>query len=366
MTKHQGIYYLQYACPGTEYNVYANGVYVSKSPLGPFKLAENNPYSYHPGGFFPGAGHGSTMTDCYGNLWHTATMHISVNHVFERRIGIWPAGFDPDGQLFCNQRYGDWPFAIEERNVDPCKEPEWFLLSYKKTVRSSSCRKGHEAACAVDENVRTWWRAASGDSGEWLELDLENLYDVYAIQVNFADDKLDLPAPGEMKGKTMPRIIEEREMYTRWILEGSEDGKRYFVIEDKAEAKTDLPHDLIVREHGIRVRYLRLTILETPYHQNPCISGYRVFGIGNGAKPETPKFTAQRIGDLDMEIQISETNAIGYNILWGHKPEKLYHSYLTFGTKQKIGALVKDTNYYVRVDAFNENGISKGCYLVRL
>ncbi len=35
MTKHDGTYYLQYAGPGTEYNVYGDGVYESDSPLGP-------------------------------------------------------------------------------------------------------------------------------------------------------------------------------------------------------------------------------------------------------------------------------------------------------------------------------------------
>ena len=104
MDKYHGKYYLQYACPGAEYNVYADGVYVSDSPLGPFVLAENNPYSYHPGGYMPGAGHGSTMWDRNGNLWHASTMRISVNHQFERRVGIWRAGFDEDGELFCNQR----------------------------------------------------------------------------------------------------------------------------------------------------------------------------------------------------------------------------------------------------------------------
>ena len=86
MDKHGGKYYLQYACPGAEYNVYADGVYVGDSPLGPFTPAANNPYSYHPGGFMPGAGHGSTMRDRNGNLWHASTMRISVNHQFERRV----------------------------------------------------------------------------------------------------------------------------------------------------------------------------------------------------------------------------------------------------------------------------------------
>lgn len=61
MTKHNGIYYLQYAFPGTQYNVYGDAVYISDSPLGPFKVAENNPYSYKPTGFITGAGHGSTV-----------------------------------------------------------------------------------------------------------------------------------------------------------------------------------------------------------------------------------------------------------------------------------------------------------------
>lgn len=128
MTKYQGNYYLQYACPGAELNVYADGVYVGKYPLGPFHLAENNPFSYKPGGFLPGAGHGSTMEDITGHFWHTATMRISKNHVFERRVGIWPAGFDEEGNLFCNQRYGDWPQDVEKFRMDPWAEPEWIFV----------------------------------------------------------------------------------------------------------------------------------------------------------------------------------------------------------------------------------------------
>ncbi|MBR6091066.1 MAG: family 43 glycosylhydrolase [Anaerolineaceae bacterium] len=77
MDKHDGRYYLQYAFPGTQYNIYGDGIYVSDSPLGPFTLADNNPFSYKPGGFLPGAGHGSSMEDMQGNWWHAATMRIS-------------------------------------------------------------------------------------------------------------------------------------------------------------------------------------------------------------------------------------------------------------------------------------------------
>lgn len=360
MNKYQGKYYLQYACTGTEYNVYGDGVYISDSPLGPYHPAENNPYSYKPGGFIPGAGHGSTMEDLNGNFWHTATMRISKNFSFERRLGIWPAGFDADGELFCNQRYGDWPMNITEGKQNPWKNPDWYLLSYGKQVNASSSLEEREPQNAADENVQTWWQAASAKPGEWLELDLGEVCDVRAVQINFADDKLDIPLPGELKGKSQPRHIEEREGKTRWKLEGSADGTNYSVIEDKSEADTDLSHDLVVRETGEKLRYLRLTIMEVPYGQKPCVSGLRAFGIGNGEKPDVPAFQAVRDGDLDMDVEMSGKNAMGYNILWGHRPDKLYHSCMVFDAKKRIGALVKGQNYFVRVDAFNENGITEG------
>lgn len=85
-----------------------------------------------------------------------------------------------------------------------------------------------------------------------------------------------------------------------------------------------------------------------------------MFGIGDDEKPEVPVYTAVRENDLDMTVEIIPVNAVGYNILWGSSPEKLYHSYMIFGTKQRIGALVKGRNYYVCVGAFNENGITVG------
>ena len=359
MDKHNGKYYLQYACPGAQYNTYSDGVYVGESPLGPFRLAANNPYSYKPGGFLPGAGHGSTMQDAQGAFWHTATMRISVNHDFERRVGLWPAGFDGDGELYCNQRYGDWPMAAQG---DPWRDPAWMLLSVHKTASASSFLPGHEPGKAVEENVQTWWRAASNSPDEWLQVDLGRVFDVHAVQVNFADDMLDIPCPGEIRPGSQARYIDEDDHVTRWKLEGSEDGEDWFVIEDKTKAKTDLSHDLIVREEGFAARYLRLSSLAVPYEQNPCISGLRVFGLSEGEAPSSPKFLAKRSGDLDMNVTIlKQPDALGFNILFGASPEKLYHSHMVFEPgSRRVGALIKGREYYVRVDAFNENGITEG------
>ncbi len=375
MDKHNGTYYLQYACPGAEYNTYADGVYISESPLGPFKLADNNPFSYHPGGFMSGAGHGSTLSDKTGNVWHTSTMSISVNHQFERRVGIWPAGFDQDGELFCNQNYGDWPIAVDDGANEPWRDPEWYLLSYAKPAAASSAAAGKGADQAVNEEAKTWWKAADAQSGQWLEIDLEQEMNIRAIQINFADDKLNMESPGENKGNaTHSRYIEERDLRTRWKLEGSHDGMNYFVIEDKSAAETDLPHDFIVREEGISARYVRLTAIEVPYGAAPCISGLRIFGRGDGERPQEPEYMVKRSeGRLDLLVSIKgRADAVGYNILWGHAGDKLYHSYQIYRDVQdvkanrdaavfkRIGALVHSQEYFVRVDSYNENGISKG------
>ena len=118
----------------------SDGVYVGDHPLGPFTLQTSNPFSAKPGGFATGAGHGSTITDRFGNYWHLSTMRISVNHDFERRIGIFPAGFDEDGVLFCNQNFADYPHKIPQAPFDAKnQQPEWMLLSYHKPVTVSSC-----------------------------------------------------------------------------------------------------------------------------------------------------------------------------------------------------------------------------------
>lgn len=112
----------------------------------------------------------------------------------------------------------------------------------------------------------------------------------------------------------------------------------------------------------MKLRHLRLTVLATPYDQPACVSGLRVFGIGEGEKPAVPSYSAVRSSDLDMTVNISENGAVGYNILWGFAPDKLYHSRMTFRAGENvIGAMVKGReDVYVRVDAFSEVGITEG------
>ncbi|MDA3873341.1 MAG: fibronectin type III domain-containing protein, partial [Kiritimatiellae bacterium] len=53
--------------------------------------------------------------------------------------------------------------------------------------------------------------------------------------------------------------------------------------------------------------------------------------------------------------------AVGYNVLWGIEENKLYTSWLVYDQNSlELRALNSDSSYAVRIDAFNENGITKG------
>ena len=298
MTKHDGKYYLQYAFPETQSNVYGDGVLVGDSPLGPFEIAKNNPFSYKPGGFINGAGHGSTIADKNGNYWHTASMSISINNDMERRLGLWKAGFNADGDMFCDQRYGDWPIDAE---ADLFAGPDFMLLSYGKTASVSS---GDGACKITNENAKDWWRAAEPGTA-WCCVDLGEAMDVNAIQINFADEGIDeeIPEDADRLIAHEIRYIDLEKRVTRWVLEGSADGENWTVIEDKSEADTNLGNDFVLIEDGAAYRYIRLTVLEMPFNQPATVSGLRVFGHGRGEAPAAPaNVKAERKGDIDMLV----------------------------------------------------------------
>lgn len=361
MTKHNGRYYLQYACPGTQYNTYADGVYVGDAPLGAFTLQASNPFSSKPGGFATAAGHGSTIADKYGNYWHAATMRISVNHDFERRIGLWPAGFDADGVLYCNQNFGDYPHTIPQGKFYPAaQQPAWMLLSYSKAATASSAAEGSSPESAVDENIRTWWSAATAAEGQWLCVDLGKVSDVRAVQVNLADEALAVDFPPECYGdERRTRHIETTPQISHYTLESSTDGVNWQKLETVAR---DCANGYYEYPQGVAARYIRVTGGALPYGQALRISGLRVFGNGNGDKPAAARAAAVRLGDLDAKVQWQHiANAQGCNVRYGISPDKLYQSWLVYGAEEvTLSTLIAGQQYFICVDSFNENGITPG------
>jgi len=357
MTKHNGKYYLQYGAPGTEFSGYADGVVVGDNPLGGF-TPQSDPLSMKLGGFSRGAGHGSTFRDNRNNYWHVSTSIVCVKNTFERRIGIWPAGFDKDDVMWCNTAFGDYPqylpgIAAKEHGAFA----GWYLLNYKKPVTVSSTLGSYYANNAVDESIKTYWSAASADKGEWIQTDLGNVSTVNAIQVNYADQD------AEFLGKSSG-------VYHQYKLLYSVDGKRWNVLIDKSNNKTDVPHDYTELEKPVQARFIKMENIHMPTGKF-AISGLRVFGNGNGTKPSAvANFMVLRTEKDKRSAYIKwrpVDNAFAYNIYYGTAPDKLYTCIMVHDLNEYwFKAMDSQKPYYFTIEAINENGVSERTKIIKV
>jgi hypothetical protein len=349
MTKNKGKYYLQYGAPGTEFSGYADGVVVGDNPLGPF-VPQSMPLSFKAGGFARGAGHGATFQDKWDNYWHVSTISISVKNNFERRIGIWPTGFDKDGVMFCNTAFGDYPTYLPDAKEDHLKSrfTGWMLLNYNKPLTVSSTFGSYYANNAVDESIKTYWCAASADANEWIQTDLGSVSTVNAIQINYADQD------AEFLGKSIG-------VYHQYKILESLDGKKWNTLVDKSQNKTDVPHDYIELAKPVQTRYLRMVNIHMPTGKF-AISGLRVFGLGTGEKPNAVKeFIILRTQKDKRSAWLKWSpvdNAYAYNIYMGTEPGKLYNSIMVYNTNEYwLKTMDKEKPYYFTIEAINENGV---------
>ncbi|MFN5376083.1 MAG: family 43 glycosylhydrolase [Chitinophagaceae bacterium] len=351
MVKHNGKYYLQYAGPGTEFSGYADGVAVGDGPLNYFQN-QSDPLSMKAGGFARGAGHGATFQDNQKKYWHVSTMVVAVKNNFERRLGIWPAGFDKDDVMYCNTAFGDYPHYLPGDMIDHSQSrfTGWMLLNYKKPVQvSSTLGSQYNANNTVDESIKTYWSAATSNKGEWLQTDLGAVSTVNAVQINYADQD------AVFLGKTL-------DQYHQYILYYSIDGKKWQVLVDKSANKKDVPHDYIELEKSVQARYIKMENIRVPSGKF-AISGLRVFGKGDGAKPDAVKdFYVLRTEKDKRSAWLKWSpvdNAYAYNIYFGTDPDKLYNSIMVHDANDYYykGMDSKKT-YYYRIEAINENGVS--------
>ena len=358
MVKHNGKYYLQYAGPGTEFSGYADGVAVGDGPLNYFQN-QSDPVSMKAGGFARGAGHGATFQDNQKKYWHVSTMVVAVKNNFERRLGLWPAGFDKDDVMYCNTAFGDYPHFLPGDMIDhkQSRFTGWMLLNYKKPVQvSSTLGSQYNANNAVDESIKTYWSAASANKGEWIQTDLGQTSTINAVQINYADQDV------TFLGKT----LNEQHQY---LLYYSLDGKKWNVLIDKSANKKDVPHDYIELEKPIQARYIKLENIHIPSGKF-AISGLRVFGNANGTKPEAVKdFYVLRTEKDKRSAWLKWSpvdNAYAYNIYFGTDPDKLYNSIMVHDANDYYykGMDSKKT-YYYKIEAINENGVSLSSKIVK-
>ncbi|NIJ20898.1 hypothetical protein FHS95_002590 [Sphingomonas naasensis] len=360
MTKQGGRYYLQYGAPGSEFNAYANGTYVSESPLGPFTYAPWNPVAYRPGGFAQGAGHGSTFEDRHGNWWNSGTSWIGYNWGMERRIVMYPVHFYPDGQMAASSRFGDFPHYAATSKVE---DPEslftgWMLLSYKKPATASTTMGEFAGDRVTDENPRTFWVAGANKPGETLTLDLGAAKTLRAVQVNFADYKSN-------------RFADADDIYTEFALESSLDGSRWSPLARTGEPRRDRPNAYLELPAPVKARYVRYVHGHVGA-ANLAISDIRVFGSAGGKAPAMPGGVSAKRDSDERNAHIAWKpvgGAVGYNVLWGIRPDRLtlnYQHWADQGTTLELRALNKGQGYWVAVEAFDENGVSRRSKPVRI
>ncbi|MFM9909331.1 MAG: discoidin domain-containing protein [Chitinophagaceae bacterium] len=385
MTKYKGKYYLQYGAPGTEFSGYADGLLLGDNPLGPFTPA-SDPLSIKLGGYVRGAGHGATFQDNFNNYWHVSTTVISVKNTFERRLGIWPAGFDGDGVMYCNTAFGDYPHclpnpskigALESSDAkksflltEPSQSPPfgsgqagaftgWMLLNYNKPIQVSSTLGGYHANNAVDELMKTYWSAATGNKGEWIQTDLGNEATVRAVQINYADQDV-----------ASDRLGKRTDQYHQYKLYYSMDGRKWITLVDKSNNKTDIPHEYVELEKPVQARYIKMENIHMPTGKF-ALSGIRVFGNGNGAKPDLVKqFFALRTEKDKRSAFIKWSpvdNAYAYNIYYGTHPDKLYTCIMVHQNNEYwLKSMDSQKTYYFCIESINENGVSEKTKVIKV
>lgn len=363
MVKHNGKYFLQYAAIGLEFLSYSHGVYVSDNPMGPFKYSEHNPLTFKTTGFVVGGGHGSTFHDKNGKLWTICMIPSYFGGRGSGELAMFPTSVDEQGVMHSNTEFGDYPQyfpGIKENTMDD-NFTGWMLLSNKKYVETSSTLKGYEPKNAVDENFMTFWSAETGNSGEYMTVDLGKESKIYALQINF--DQKDAKLPPNMRrgfgGMSNPNANSNspRQSYT---VQFSNDNKNWTMLLDKSKNTVEVHHDYAELAEPIQARYIKLTNVFTPDSGKFAVKDLRIFG-----NPEATTFT--KVNDVKVVRNPEDRReasllwdpvkgAEGYIVRYGIEPKKLYNSYMVYDANTlNIFSLNTNPEYYFEVEAF-DNG----------
>jgi xylan 1,4-beta-xylosidase len=233
----------------------------------------------------------------------------------------------------------------------------WMLLNYNKPVTVSSTLGGYTANYAVDEDIKTYWSAATGNSGEWLQSDLGSECVVRAIQINYADQD------AEFLGK-------QQHICHQYRILASKDGSRWDIIVDKSANTSDVPHDYVELSRPVRTRFIKIENIHVPSGKF-ALSGLRLFGNGKGQLPASVKDFIVLRGESErrsawLKWKMSD-DADGYTISAGVSPDKLYTSIMVYGKNEYFYRGMDATlPYYFQIEAFNENGIGERTTVVEV
>jgi hypothetical protein len=230
----------------------------------------------------------------------------------------------------------------------------WMLLSYRKRATASSVLatatpETFAPGWATDEDPRTFWVAASNEKGQTLTVDLGARKTLRAVQVNFAD---------YLSG----RFGDAPDIYTEFALESSLDGKQWRPLAATGPERRDRPNAYFQLPAPVSARYVRYVHGHVGA-AHLAISDLRVFGYAGGSAPGVPRgVKAVRTEARSMTVSWRRVpRAVGYNVRWGVRADRLNLAYQVFddrGTSLDVRALSAGVDYFVAVEAFDENGVS--------
>jgi len=290
LQKHNGIYYLQYSASGTQWKTYAEGYYTSKSPMGPFTYAPNNPLLRKTDGLVTGTAHGSIVEGPDGNLWQFYTIVLS-NPPGGRRIGMDRISFDKDGNM--SVKITETPQWAPVATGNTSKDNSESLPVTINKVRAmnalskfSSEQPGRSAAYAVDNSSGTWWEPAPTDSLPSLTIELSpatrfdvvQLFTIDAARLMFnGGRRFGRPSATTASAQPSPEIYQYR-------LEVSTDGNTYTTVLD--QTKNAISRNTIFDEFApVKCRFVRLSVTNWPKATPLGIIEFTVFGKSAGSLP---------------------------------------------------------------------------------
>ncbi len=268
MFKHAGRYYLTYTAPGTQFSSYGMGVYTAESPLGPYRYASRNPILRDPDGLVRGPGHGCLVQGPHDTIWAFYTCTRCYHHNFERRIGMDPAGFDADGNLFVRgaSETPQWAPGVLARPQDG-NATGLLPVTIRRSPAASSAAPGRDPLYAVDNTLTTWWQAAEDDATPWLSVDLGSItpFTVSAVRIAWAEPGMNYAKapPGPVQYRVEGRVAADDPWFT--LLDRTANAEDFLI-----DYRTFAPR---------QVKQVRLVVTGWPTGIGVGVCDFSVFGV---------------------------------------------------------------------------------------
>jgi hypothetical protein len=135
------------------------------------------------------------------------------------------------------------------------------------------------------------------------------------------------------------------------------------VLVDKSKNRADVPHDYVQLDKPVQARFIKLENIHMPTGKF-AISGFRIFGNGNGPKPTAVEGFIVLRTEKDKRSAFIKwkpvDNAFAYNIYYGTNTDKLYTRIMVHSNNEYwMKAMDSEVAYYYCIESINENGVSE-------